>query len=92
MADHLLAANQALKRPVDSEAAGMRTAETLQAYDILHNHLVRAAALKQRANEILQAAAQLQAAAKQVLAVEQDRLAAQTLLQEELAWRRGHLC
>ena len=46
----------------------------------------------QRANAILQAAAPLQAAEKQVLAVEQDRLAAPTLLQEEVAWRRGHKC
>ena len=88
MADHLLQESQAIKALIDSEQAALGTAELLQAYDILHRNTTRAAKLKDKASQLLAQAAHPTAEDLRKLAAQEDRLAAKTLLEQELQWRR----
>ncbi len=90
VANKLLRENAALKALIDAEEANMSTSEQLHAYNVLHKNTARAARLKQEASRILARAARLSEVEKRLLAAEEDRLAAKSLVEEELNWRRGN--
>ena len=88
LANHLLEKNEELKQVIDAKEAQMSPAEVLQSYDILHKNILQAAELKQKADALLQKAAELSPAERRLLAAEEDRLGAKQLVEAELAWRR----
>lgn len=90
MADHLLKENATIKALIEREEAAMSAAALLTAYDILHRNMARAAELKEKATASLEKASRITAEDQRRLAAQEDRLAARSLLQEELQWRRNH--
>ena len=89
LADSLLSANEELKALLDKKESGMSTAESVRAYQTISENTQKAAELKEKACRLLEEAGQLSASDQEALRDAGRKLAAQSLLEEEIQWHEN---